>query len=53
MLLVQIEVTVAEFYLVPRLDKTQSSLSTEVSCFDNISLPSCQWVVLKSHRKKG
>lgn len=47
MLLVKSVVTVGEFYLVSWLDKPQSSLSTEVSCFENVSLPPCQWVVLR------
>lgn len=40
-------VMVGEFYLVPWLNKTQSSLSTQVSCFENVSLPSSQWVLLR------
>lgn len=43
-------VTVGNFYLISWLNETQSRLSTEVSCFDYVSLPSSQWVVLKRNR---
>lgn len=41
-------VGVLSFYLVPWFYKTQGSFSTEVSCFDNVSLPPCQWGVLST-----
>ena len=43
---------VGEVYLVSWLNETQSSFSTEVSCFENVSLPSGQWVVLMGHKGK-
>lgn len=45
--LVLLVVLMAEFYLIPWLNKTQGSLGTEVGCLENIGLLPSQWVVLK------